>query len=165
MHRLPLYSPVSGMSRVFSLCVCEVPKTCEGKLKHLGISASSDSTLPYASRDDTWDLYQHVLPRLFDRCQTRVIGKKGLPLKNELVSMDSFIIDLCLKIFGWAHFRRTKGPPQLHLPLDHEGYLLSFEAIPEGSLSDVRVACRFEFDPATIVMDHRGYDDCELFGR
>jgi hypothetical protein len=27
------------------------------------------------------------------------------------------------------------------------------------------VACRFEFDPATIVMDHRGYDDCELFGR
>jgi hypothetical protein len=79
--------------------------------------------------------------------------------------MDSSIIDLCLEMFDWAKFRRTKGAIKLHLLLDHDGYLPSFAIITEGNVSDVKVAQQFRFDPNTIVIDDRGYNDYELFGR
>lgn len=79
--------------------------------------------------------------------------------------MDSTVIDLCLAMFDWAHFRRTKGAIKLHLLLDHEGYLPSFALITEGKVSDVKAAYLFQFDPGTIVVDDRGYNDYRLFGR
>jgi IS4 transposase len=53
----------------------------------------------------------------------------------------------------------------LHLLLDHDGYLPSFAIITEGNVSDVKVAHQFQFDPGTIVVDDRGYNDYGLFGR
>ena len=140
-------------------------RSCEGKLKHLGISAPSHSTLAYANEHRPWILYQLVFLKLFERCRTQVIGKKKFRFKNKLISMDSSIIDLCLEMFDWAHFRRTKGAIKLHLLLDHDGYLPSFALITEGKLSDVKVAYLFQFDPGTIVVDDRGYNDYGLLGR
>jgi hypothetical protein len=141
-------------------------RSCEGKLKHLGITAPSHSTLAYANEHRPWELYQHVFVKLFDRCRVQVkIGKRKFQFKNRLISMDSSTIDLCLEMFDWAKFRRTKGAIKLHLLLDHDGYLPSFAVITEGNVSDVKVARQFHFDPGTIVVDDRGYNDYALFGR
>ena len=140
-------------------------RSCEGKLKHLGITAPSHSTLAYANQHRPWELYQHVFLKLFERCRVQAIGKKKFRFKNKLMSMDSSTIDLCLAMFNWAHFRRAKGAIKLHLLLDHEGYLPSFALITEGKVSDVKVAYLFQFDPGTIVVDDRGYNDYGLFGR
>jgi IS4 transposase len=37
--------------------------------------------------------------------------------------------------------------------------------ITEGNVSDIRVARQFHFDPGTIVVDDRGYNDYTLLGR
>jgi hypothetical protein len=141
-------------------------RSCEGKLKHLGISAPSHSTLAYANEHRPWELYQHVFLKLFSRCRIQVkIGKKKFRFKNKLISLDSSTIDLCLEMFDWARFRRTKGAIKLHLLLDHDGYLPSFAIITEGKVSDVKVAHQFHFDPGTIVVDDRGYNDYALFGK
>jgi hypothetical protein len=140
-------------------------RSCEGKLKHLGITAPSHSTLAYANEHRPWELYEQVFLQLFDRCRSEVVGKKTFRFKNKLISMDSTTIDLCLEMFDWAKFRRTKGAIKLHLLLDHDGYLPSFAIITEGNVSDVRVARQFHFDPGTIVVDDRGYNDYALFGR
>lgn len=140
-------------------------RSCEGKLKHLGISAPSHSTLAYANEHRPWELYQLLFLKLFERCQVQAIGKKKFRFKNKLMSMDSSTIDLCLAMFNWAHFRRAKGAIKIHLILDHEGYLPSFALITEGKVSDVKVAPLFQFDPGTIVVDDRGYNDYGLFGR
>jgi hypothetical protein len=108
-------------------------RSCEGKLKHLGISAPSHSTLAYANEHRPWVPYQQLFLKLFDRCRAQVgVGKKNFRFKNKLMGIDSSIIDLCLAIFDWAHFRRTKGAIKLHLTLDHDGYLPSFAVITEG---------------------------------
>jgi len=52
----------------------------------------------------------------------------------------------------------------LHLLLDHDGYLPSFAWITEGNVSDISVARQFHFEPYTIVVDDRGYNDYQLFG-
>jgi hypothetical protein len=140
-------------------------RSCEGKLKHLGISAPSHSTLAYANEHRPWELYQHVFLKLFERCRIQVIGEKKFRFKNKLISMDSSTIDLCLQMFDWAHFRRAKGAIKLHLLLDHDGYLPSFAIITEGKVSDVKVAHLLQFDPGTIVIDDRGYNDYSLFGK
>jgi hypothetical protein len=140
-------------------------RSCEGKLKHLGITAPSHSTLAYANKHRPWELYQKVFLQLFERCRVQVVGKKKFRFKNKLISMDSSTIDLCLSMFDWAKFRRTKGAIKLHLLLDHDGYLPSFAIITEGKVSDVKVARLFQFDPGTIVVDDRAYNDYGLFGR
>src|SRR5208337_4174497 len=101
-------------------------KSCEGKLKHLGITAPSHSTLAYANEHRPWELYQMIFLQLLGRCQSDWRGKKKFRFKNKLVSMDSSLIDLSVTLFDWARFRRTKGAVKLHLLLDHDGYLPSF---------------------------------------
>jgi hypothetical protein len=139
-------------------------RSCEGKLKHLGISAPSHSTLAYANEHRPWELYQLIFLKLLDRCRSQVnLGKRKFRFKNKLVSMDSSIIDLCLEMFDWAHFRRAKGAIKLHLLLDHDGYLPAFAIITEGKVPDIKMARQFQFDPHTIVIDDRGYNDYALF--
>jgi hypothetical protein len=120
-------------------------RSCEGKLKHLGISAPNRSTLAYANEHRPWELYQKVFLQLLQRCQTQVQGKKKFRFKNKLVSLDSTTIDLSVTLFDWAKFRRTKGAIKLHLLLDHDGYLPTFAVITEGKVADIKVVPEFSF--------------------
>jgi hypothetical protein len=141
-------------------------RSCEGKLIHLGINAPSHSTLAYANEHRPWELYQMIFLKLLERCQSQIQpGNRKFRFKNKLISMDSTTIDLCLSVFDWARFRRTKGAIKLHLLLDHDGYLPSFAVVTEGKTSDIKVAQQLQFDPNTIVVDDRGYIDYGLFSR
>lgn len=140
-------------------------KSCEGKLSHLGIEAVAKSTLAYANAHRPWELYQALFTALLARCQTNAPWRRKFRFKNKLVSLDSTVIDLCLSMFDWAKFRRTKGAIKLHLVLDHDGYLPSFGVITDGKVHDVRVAQGLRFDPGTVVVDDRGYNDYTLFAK
>lgn len=92
-------------------------------------------------------------------------GRSKFRFKNKLVSLDSSVIDLCLKMYDWAKFRTTKGAIKLHLLLDHDGYLPGFCVVTTGKVADVTVAQRLKLQRGMIVVDDRGYNDYELFGR
>lgn len=147
--------------------ICGGLAGCEGKLKHLGISkAPKKSTLAYANAHRPWQLYQTVFNQLLAKCQAAVAqrgGMKRFRFKNKLVSLDATVIDLCLSLFDWAHFCRTKGAIKLHLLLDHDGYLPSYAVITPGNKSDIKVARRMRFDPGTVLVMDRGYIDYEWF--
>jgi len=140
-------------------------RSCEGKLRHLGITAPNRSTLSYANEHRPWELYQKVFFSLLESCRNQLNGKKKFRFKNKLVSLDSTVIDLSLSMYDWARFRRTKGAIKLHLVLDHDGYLPSFAVITDGKCHDVKVAYLLKFDPGTIVVDDRGYNDYHLFAK
>ncbi len=140
-------------------------RSCEGKLKHLGITGPAHSTLAYANEHRPWELYPRIYLQLHQRCAQQVVGKKKFRFKNKLLSLDSSIIDLSVSLFDWAKFRRTKGAIKLHLLLDHDGYLPSFAWITEGKRSDVKVAQGLKFDPGTIIVYDRGYNDYSLFAQ
>ena len=140
-------------------------KSCEGKLAHLGIEAPARSSLSYANRHRPWQLYEQVFYQLLERVRGSVTTKHKFRFKNQLVSLDSTVIDLCISVFDWAKFRRTKGAVKLHLVLDHDGYLPCFGVITEGKVHDVKVAHQLTFAPGTVVVDDRGYNDYRLFAR
>jgi DDE family transposase/uncharacterized protein DUF4372 len=147
--------------------ICGGLASCEGKLKHLGIpGAPKKSTLGYANQHRPWQLYQTVFEQMFAKAHALVEqrgGKKQFRFKNKLVSLDSSVIDLCLSLYDWAKFRRTKGAVKLHLLLDHDGYLPSFAVVTDGKTSDIRVARQLRFDPGTVVVVDRGYTDYQWF--
>ena len=138
-------------------------KSCEGKLVHLGIAAPARSSLSYANAHRPWELFEQVFYGLYERVAAQVAGKRKFRFKNKLVSLDSTVIDLCLSLYDWAKFRRTKGAVKLHLVLDHDGYLPCFGVITDGKVQDVKVAHQLAFAPGTVVVDDRGYNDYRLF--
>jgi len=147
--------------------ICGGLASCEGKLKHLGVSeAPSKSTLAYANEHRPWPLYQTVFEQLLGKCQATVVAagwKKKFRFKNKLASLDSSTIDLCLSLYDWAKFRRTKGAVKLHLLLDHDGYLPSYAVITDGKKSDITVARTMKFAAGTVLVMDRGYNDYDWF--
>lgn len=147
--------------------ICGGLASCEGKLRHLGVAeAPKKSTLAYANANRPWELYQTVFEHLYGKCQlavTELGGKRKFRFKNKLASLDASTIDLCLSIFDWAKFRRTKGAVKLHLLLDHDGYLPSYAVITDGKTSDIRVARTMKFAPGTVLAIDRGYNDYNWF--
>jgi hypothetical protein len=147
--------------------VCGGLASCEGKLRHLGVpEAPKRSTLAYANEHRPWELYRTVFQQLLEKCHAAVTEsgfQKRFRFKNKLTSLDSSTIDLCVSMFDWAKFRRTKGAVKLHLLLDHDGYLPTYAVITEGKKSDIKVARTMKFEPGTVLVMDRGYNDYDWF--
>jgi len=144
--------------------ICGGLASCLGKLRHLGLkNAPGKSTLSYANANRPWQLYQDLFYETLDMCKRSIPAKRKFRFKNKLLSLDSTTISLCLNLFPWAKFRRTKGAVKLHLLLDHDGYLPTFAYISNGKKHDVTVARLVPLAPGSIVAMDRGYNDYRLF--
>jgi hypothetical protein len=136
-----------------------------GKLVHLGMDgAPARSTLAYANENRPWQLYETVFHQVYGHCGALAATKRRkFRFKNPLRSLDASVIDLCLSVFDWARFRRTKGAIKLHLQLDHQGCLPCWALVTEGKVADVKAAWLLSLAPGTIVAMDRGYNDYRLF--
>lgn len=96
-----------------------------------------------------------------------ILGGHSKPFRfrNKLASLDATVITLCLELFPWASFRRTKGGVKVHVLLDHEDYMPSWVLITEAKTADVKVARSVHLNPGSIVTMDRAYNDFELFAR
>ena len=139
--------------------ICGGLASVEGKLNHLGVGAAPRrSTLSYANAHRPAALFKEIFDTLLARCQS-IAAPRKFRFKNKLYSLDASIIDLCLSMYDWAKFRRTKGAIKLHLLLDHDGYLPSYCVITEGKVHEIRVARSLELPAGAIVVADRGYVD------
>jgi hypothetical protein len=144
--------------------ICGGLSCCLGKLRHLGFKkAPNKSTLSYANAHRPWQMFEELFYKTLDICKLAGTGKHRFKFKNKLLSLDSSTISLCLSLFPWAKFRRTKGAIKLHLLLDHDGYLPTFAYISNGKKHDVTVARKVPLSPFSIVAMDRGYNDYSLF--
>jgi hypothetical protein len=135
---------------------------CEGKLQHLGVEdAPKRSTLAYANQHRPWELFQSVFAALYQRCAAEAgqWGQRKFRFKHKLLSLDATLIPLCLSAFDWALYRRSKGAVKLHLVLDHDGYLPQFAVITDGKTPDIEIARELHFEPGTVLVIDRGYQD------
>ena len=144
--------------------ICGGLSCCMGKLKHLGMKkAPSKSTLSYANTHRPWQMFRDLFYQTLALCRQSAPGHHKFRFKNKLLSMDSSTIALCLSLFPWAKFRRTKGAVKLHMLLDHDGYLPTFAYISNGKKHDVTIARKVSLAPNSIVAIDRGYNDYKLF--
>mgnify|MGYP002399777818 CR=1 FL=1 len=144
--------------------ICGGLATSLGKMIHLGMSkAPSRSTLAYANEHRPWQLYEKLFFHILGICHTQFGGKHKFRFKNRLLSFDASLILLCLEIFDWAKFRRTKGAIKLHLLLDHAGYLPQFVNVTPAKVHEVNILKKLALEPGTIIAIDRGLVDYGLW--
>ena len=83
--------------------------------------------------------------------------------RHKLYAVDASTIDLCLAVFPWASFRRTKAAIKLHIGLDQAGHLPSFLSVTDGKTADVTVARTWTFEAGSVVVADRAYLDFTWF--
>lgn len=147
--------------------ICFGLKSCLNKTIHLGmIRLPTKSNLSYANSHRPWELYRDLFYSFLTKVQSLGFSKKKrFQFKNKLYSMDGSIIDLCISMFDWAHYRTTKGAIKLHLLLDHDGYLPVFLNITDGKTHEVNIAKELSFPSESIIAVDRGYIDYSLFNQ
>jgi hypothetical protein len=144
--------------------ICGGLGCCMGKLRHIGMKkAPNKSTLSYANAHRPWEFFQDLFYHTLNWCKLAAPSKHKFRFKNKLLSLDSSTISLCLSLFPWAKFRRTKGAVKLHLLLDHDGYLPSYAYISNGKKHDVTVGRKISLPAESIIAMDRGYNDYRLF--
>jgi hypothetical protein len=133
----------------------------EGKLRHLGVnSAPCRSTLAYANQHRPWQLYRTLFEQLVEVCRLEARSKRRkFRFHHPLLSLDSTVIPLCLAVFNWAAYTRTKGAVKVHTVLDHRSFLPCFAVMTDGKTPDIKVARGLKFEAGTILIMDRGYED------
>ena len=118
----------------------------------------SRSSLARVNAEQPYSLYEALFGRLLARCQ-RLAPRHGFRFRNKLYAVDASTIDLCLSVFPWASFRRTKGAIKLHVGLDQAGHLPSFLSVTDGKTADVTAARTWTFPAGSVVVFDRAYLD------
>ncbi len=147
--------------RDIEACLGAVPE----KLYHLGFRARSirRSTLADANERRDWRIYADFAQVLIHQARQLYANDSfGLDLEQTVYALDSTTIDLCLSLFPWAHFRKTKAAIKLHTLMDLRGSIPTFLHMSDGKMHDVRILDELLPEAGSIYVMDRGYLD---FGR
>lgn len=131
------------------------------KLYHMGIRGKvSRSTLADANEFRDWRIYSDFAQILiYEARRLYAQDDFGLELKETVYALDSSTIDLCLSVFPWARFRKTKAAVKLHTLLDLRGDIPTFIWITDGKVHDVNVLDHLIPEPGAIYIMDRAYLD------
>ncbi len=132
------------------------------KLQQVGLGAVSRSTLADANRKRPQEIFGELFSCLYQRCRRQAPGPR-FAFRHRVYSLDATVIDLCLKVFDWAKFRKRKGPIKLHLILDHAGHIPSFCVMTPGREHEIEVARGQRYEPDSILTFDRAYVDYHWF--
>jgi hypothetical protein len=136
-------------------------RAMQNKLYHMGIRARvSRSTLAEANENRDWRIYADFAQVLIDIARSLYVDDDfGVELDETVYALDASTIDLCLSLFPWARFRKTKGAVKLHTLLDLRGCIPSFIAITDGKVHDVKILDQLIPEPGAFYVMDRGYLD------
>ena len=133
---------------------------------HMGITNTERevkrSTISYANAHRDSNLFKDLFFSLLGEAQSKK-ALHGFRFKNPLYSIDSTIIDLCLKLFPWADFRKGKGGVKLTVKLDHQGKIPCFAVVSNAREHDVNQLCEIPYKPGDVLVFDRGYTDYVYF--
>ncbi len=131
------------------------------RLYHLGFRGRiSRSTLADANEIRDWRIYADLAAKLIARARKLYADDPfELDLDETVYALDATTIDLCLKLFPWANFRKTKAAVKMHTLLDLRGSIPTFIQITAGKVHDVNALDELIIEPGAYYIMDRGYLD------
>jgi hypothetical protein len=131
------------------------------KLYHIGFRGDiSRTTLADANERRDWRIFQDFGQALIGIAQELYQGDPlAIELEQPLYAFDSTTIDLCLTLFPWAEFRKTKAAVKMHTLIDLRGIIPTFVAITTGKVNDVKLLDKMPVQVDAIYTMDRGYVD------
>ncbi len=118
------------------------------------------TNIAYANKNRNWMVYEDLARLLIKKVRPLYQGEQTSLGLNEMVyAFDASTIDLCLALFPWATFRKTKAAIKLHTMIDIRGSIPVFISITEGRVHDVNALDDLIIEPGSIYAMDRGYVD------
>lgn len=142
------------------VCICL--QAHREKLYHLGLSgAVKRITLRDANENRDYRIYEKFAYILIAKARKFYVDDHefDLELSGVAYALDSTTIELCLSLFPWAKFRKTKSGIKLHTLIDFKGNIPSFIHITAANVSDVTVLDVITFEHGAVYVADRGYLD------
>lgn len=133
------------------------------KLYHLGFRGRvARSTLADANEAHDWRIFADFAQVLIHIARPlHAHDPMGVDLNQSLYALDSTTIDLCLKLFPWARFRRHKAAVKMHTLLDLHGNIPTFIRVTSGDVHDVNILDELVPEAGAFYVMDRGYIDFE----
>jgi len=138
-------------------------RAMEPKLYHMGIhSTVSRNNLSNANENRDWRIYAEFAQVLIQQARELYVDDSTFPdLDATVYALDSSTIDLCMTLFPWAHFRRTKSAVKMHTLLNLCGNIPEYILITEANVHDVNVLDHIIPLPGAYYVMDRAYLDFE----
>ena len=131
------------------------------RLYHLGIRSSvSRNNLSHVNETRDWRIYADFAQILINKAKILYANEPlGLDLESTVYALDSTTIDLCMSLFPWARFRKTKSALKLHTLMNLRGSIPEFIHISDGKLHDVNILDLLIPHPGAFYIMDRAYLD------
>ena len=142
-------------------------RAVQSRLYHVGIRARvARSTLADANEKRDWRIYSDFAQGLIRTARDLYRDEPlAVDLANTVYALDATIIELCLSVFPWAHYRRRDAAIKLHTLIDLRGSIPTVVQITAGKCPDVAALDDLVLEAGAIYIMDRGYVDFERLYR
>ena len=153
------YAQLAGRESLRDIETCL--NSHQEKLYHIGFRGDvSRTTLADANERRDWRIFQDFGQVLISTAQRLYQSEPiAIELKQPLYAFDSTTIDLCLSMFPWAEFRKTKAAVKMHTLIDLRGPIPTWVAITTGKVHDVRMLDEMPVTKDAFYAMDKGYID------
>ena len=139
------------------VCIIDAIKT---KSYHLGFGSGEIklSNLSYANAHRDYRIFEEFAYHMIELAQKMRLDREFI-LHGKYYAFDSTTIDLCLSLFHWALFRKTKGGVKVHTLFDVVTQIPTFIHITEANVHDVNAMDDIPYEPYAFYIFDKGYYD------
>jgi len=133
------------------------------RVYHIGMKSTvSRNNLAHTNETRDWRIYADFTQILINRAKILYSNEPlGVDLQSTVYALDSTTIDLCMSMFPWARFRKTKSAIKLHTLMNLRGSIPEFIHISDGKIHDVNILDLLVPIPGSYYIMDRAYLDFE----
>ena len=129
------------------------------KLYHLGFGKSVTlSNLSKANNSRDYRIFEDYAYFMVAQAQKK-LNADVFKLGGKVYAFDSTTIDLCLSVYEWAKFRRTKAGIKVHTLFDLETHIPEFFHITSANVHDSKAMDKIDYQKDAFYVFDRGYND------
>jgi hypothetical protein len=142
-------------------------RAVQPKLYHVGIRTRvARATMADANETRDWRIYADFANGLIRTARALYVDEPlSVDLADTVYALDATIIELCLSVFPWAHYRRRDAAIKLHTLVDLRGAIPTVVQITAGKCPDVTALDTLVLEAGAIYLMDRGYVDFARLAR
>lgn len=139
------------------ICIIDAIKN---KSYHLGFGRGDIklSNVAYANANRDYRIFEEFAYYMINLAQSKRLDREFV-LHGKFYAFDSTTIDLCLSLFQWAFFRKTKGGIKVHTLFDVVTQIPTYIHITEAKVHDVNAMDDIPYEPYAFYIFDKGYYD------
>ena len=140
--------------------VAAIIDAIKSKSYHLGFGSGDIklSNLSYANANRDYKIFEEFAYHMINLAQSKRITRPFV-LNGKFYAFDSTTIDLCMSLFEWAYFRKTKSGIKVHTLFDVVTQIPTYIHITEAKLHDVKAMDEISYEPNAFYIFDKGYYD------